>query len=317
VKIVFLGTPEFAGICLESIINHGMEVAVVVTAPDKKKGRGQQIMSSDVKAKALKYEIPVLQPKNLKDPVFLKELKAFKADLGVVVAFRMLPAEVWDMPKLGTINLHASLLPNYRGAAPINWAIIHGEPKTGITTFFLKQKMDTGDIILQKEVEIEESMNAGELHDLLALRGSELLIETIKTVQEKTYQLQKQQSLISSEEELKEAPKIFKEDCKIDWSGRVENIYNFIRGLSPYPGAWTDLVDDKGKLYTLKIYKAEKTDIESKKPSDIVTDNKKELLIGTKDSYIRILNIQLQGKQRMDIESFLRGFKFERVSIKS
>jgi methionyl-tRNA formyltransferase len=314
-RIVFSGTPIFASVCLEKLINEGFDVVAVITAPDRKKGRGQLLVESSVKETAVKHGIKVFQPTNLKDPIFNAELAALRPDLGVVVAFRMLPESIWNMPSLGTVNLHASLLPNYRGAAPINWVLINGEQKTGITTFFLKHEIDTGDVVKQLEVSISDKMNAGELHDLLALKGAQLLSETVRVVQNGNYKKIPQRKMISEGAALKMAPKIFKEDGKIDWTDPANKIYNKIRGLSPYPAAWTEL-NKNGKTLTIKIFKASVSHISSKgKQAHIEVKDKSQLLIGTADFYLVLHEIQLEGKQKTDVPSFLRGNDLSEATI--
>jgi methionyl-tRNA formyltransferase len=303
-RIVFMGTPEFAVASLEALIEAGSNIVGVITAPDKPAGRGQKIAESAVKQYAVANGLKVLQPEKLKNPEFLAELKALNADLQVVVAFRMLPEVVWNMPAKGTINLHASLLPQYRGAAPINWAIINGEKESGVTTFFLKQEIDTGDILFVEKITIDENTTAGEYHDRLMIKGAGLLVKTVKAIESGRYTEQPQEQL-SEGQELKHAPKIFKDDCRIDWSQPVEKIYNLIRGLSPYPASFTEL---NGK--TFKIYKASKETKEPEtEPGSFVTDNKAFLKFACTDGYIEVLDVQLEGKKRMGIEEFLRGVK--------
>ena len=295
-----MGTPEFAVPSLQILVENGFNVVAVITAPDKPKGRGQKLATSPVKDYAVSQDIPVLQPTNLKSPEFIEELKSYNANLQIVVAFRMLPEMVWDMPEIGTFNLHASLLPQYRGAAPINWAIINGEKETGVTTFFLKHKIDTGNIIFQEKEPIEEDDNVGDLYTRLMVRGSKLVLKTVQAIQEGDYPQDPQ----DESGEIKHAPKIFKETCEIDWSKSSEEVYNFIRGLSPYPAAWTMI---NGTQF--KIYKAEKLELTSAgdKPGDYVTDNKSYLHIQTGGSALSIKELQMQGKKRMNIEDFLRG----------
>ncbi len=298
-RIIFLGTPDFAATSLRNLVENNVSVVAVITAPDKPKGRGKKLGMSAVKEYALEADLPVLQPTNLKSPEFLSELKSYKADLQIVVAFRMLPVVVWDMPKLGTFNLHASLLPQYRGAAPINWAIINGEKETGISTFFLKHEIDTGAIIFQEKEQILESDNVGTLYKRLMNKGADLVLKTVRAIEANNYpQVDQDISL-----DLKSAPKIFKEDCRIDWNQPSNKIRDFIRGLSPYPAAWTEL---NGK--TLKIFKTEIT----KEPSSssikqFNTDGKTFLHAKTNDFMLRIEELQLEGKKRMGIEEFLRG----------
>lgn len=302
-KIVFMGTPDFAVASLKALLNAGENVVAVVTAPDKPAGRGQKMQSSAVKTFAEAHNIPVLQPLKLRDPKFLNELKSFAADLQVVVAFRMLPEVVWDMPPKGTINLHASLLPQYRGAAPINHAIINGEKITGVSTFFLTHDIDTGNIIFREEVDILPQDTAGDLHDRLMKTGAQLLVKTVKAIEEGNYQETPQNLEDTS---LKQAPKIFKEDCNIDWNQSTQKINDLIRGLSPYPTAYTTLHDK-----VLKIFKAtpEIADV-SEIPGSIISDEKTFIKFACTDGYIRIEDLQIQGKKRMKTEDFLRGYRF-------
>lgn len=293
-----MGTPEFAVPSLSILVENGFNVVAVITAPDRPAGRGLKLRFSDVKEEALKHNIPVLQPTNLKAPEFIEELKSYKANLQIVVAFRMLPEVVWAMPEHGTFNLHGSLLPQYRGAAPINWAVINGEKVTGCTTFFLKHKIDTGDVILQDELPIADDENVGSVYARLMDKGSHLVLKTVQQIADNNITTSPQNEAI----ELKEAPKIFKETCEINWADTTENIYNLIRGLSPYPAAWTTLNDK-----VLKIYKAEKSN--SKLPTTIDSDGKTYLNFAAKDGSLSILELQLEGKKRMTIEEFLRGYK--------
>ena len=300
-RIIYMGTPEFAVPSLEVLVENGWNVVAVITAPDKPKGRGQKMIPSPVKEAAIKHYIPVLQPTNLKDHAFIEELAGYKADIQVVVAFRMLPEAVWNMPPKGTFNLHASLLPNYRGAAPINWAIINGEKETGITTFFLKHQIDTGSIIFQEKEPIHPEDNVGTLYERLMAKGADLVLRTIQAVDEDKVQPIEQ----DESKALHEAPKLFKETCKIDWNKPAESIHNLIRGLSPYPAAWTT-IDDK----VCKIYKAEPTKVS--KNIDVgtfETDGKSYLHFQTGDGGLSILELQLEGKKRMGIADFLRGNK--------
>jgi methionyl-tRNA formyltransferase len=298
-RIVFLGTPDFAVEGLKKLVVNNYNIVGVVTAPDKPAGRGKKISQSAIKIYANEQNLNILQPTNLKNEAFIAELKLLKADLQIIVAFRMLPEVVWNMPKYGTFNLHASLLPQYRGAAPINWAIINGETKTGVTTFFLQHEIDTGNIILQEDVQILETDNAETLHDKLMILGGKLILETVQQIEKESVNSITQQVTT----EIKLAPKIFKENTKIDWNKSSVEIHNFVRGLSPYPTAWTIL---DGKI--LKIYKTElnlKNTLESKQ---ILTDFKTFLKIKTLDGYLSILELQLEGKKRMDISEFLRGY---------
>ena len=303
-KIVFMGTPEFAVASLEALLEAGSEIVGVITAPDKPAGRGQKLSESAVKQFAVSRGLKVLQPEKLKNPEFLAELKSLNADLQVVVAFRMLPKVVWNMPTKGTINLHASLLPQYRGAAPINWAIINGEKESGVTTFFLKQEIDTGDVLFMEKITITDDTTAGEYHDRLMNKGAGLLVKTVKAIESGRYTEQPQQQL-ADDQELKHAPKIFKEDCRIQWNQPVEKVYNLIRGLSPYPASFTEL---NGK--TFKIYKASKeTGTPEIEPGAYLTDNKTYLKFACNDGYILVTDVQLEGKKRMTVEEFLRGVK--------
>ncbi|MDQ0964680.1 methionyl-tRNA formyltransferase [Flavobacterium sp. W4I14] len=300
-KIVFMGTPDFAVASLDALVQANFDVVAVVTAPDKPAGRGQKLNESAVKKYAVEKGIPVLQPEKLKNPEFIEELRSYQADLQVVVAFRMLPEIVWNMPAKGTINLHGSLLPQYRGAAPINHAIINGEKESGVTTFFLTHEIDTGNIILSDSTAIADDETAGDLHDKLMYIGANLLVKTLKAIEAGEVNEQPQ----PQSDELKHAPKIFKDDCKIDWNNQAQTIYNLIRGLSPYPTAFTFLNDK-----TLKVFKAE---MEDKEPGIVaggfLTDGKTYLKFAAKDGFIRLLDIQYEGKKRMLIEDFLRGMR--------
>jgi methionyl-tRNA formyltransferase (EC 2.1.2.9) len=304
-RIIFMGTPDFAVASLEALIQSGEQVVAVVTVPDKPAGRGQRIHESAVKIFAAQHKIPVLQPVKLRDEAFLNELRNFQADLQVVVAFRMLPEIVWNMPKFGTINVHASLLPQYRGAAPINHAIINGEKESGVTTFLLQHEIDTGNILLSTKVAIKETDNAGDLHDKLMVAGAETLLQTVQQLKAGTLQPKPQDDLIASTS-LKHAPKIFKEDCKINWNQPTAQVYNFIRGLSPYPAAFT-LLNDK----VLKIYRTEKELVNTPTiPGTIETDKKSFLKIAAQDGYIVISDLQLEGKKKMNVVDFLKGYRF-------
>lgn len=306
-RIVFMGTPEFAVSSLKKLVEGGQKVVGVITAPDKPAGRGRKLQESAVKKYAKQENLPVLQPTNLKDSDFLKTLEDLNADLQVVVAFRMLPKVVWQMPTYGTFNLHASLLPDYRGAAPINWAIINGETQTGVTTFFIDEKIDTGEIILQKATPIEPHETAGELHDRLAAMGAELVLETVEKIaggKAKT----KQQVV---EGELKLAPKIFKETCQIDWQDSLEGIYNKIRGLSPYPGAWTTLYDHDEE-WTMKIFKAVPEANPHDQPMGTIVFGSKEMKVAVRDGYLRLEEIQLAGKRKMTVTDFLNGHELSK-----
>jgi methionyl-tRNA formyltransferase len=308
-RIVFMGTPDFAVATLERLIENGFNVRTVVTVPDKPAGRGQKLQSSPVKLCALKNNIPIVQPDKLKDPQFIQELHYIAADIFIVVAFRMLPELVWKIPKSGTINLHASLLPQYRGAAPINWALINGEKVTGVTTFFIEKDIDTGEIIMQEKMSISDEDTAGDLHDRLMTTGADLIIKTLKTIESGKYQKIKQQEIEAPQDKLKPAPKIFREDCKIDWNKDVESIYNIIRGLSPYPTAFTELSDNSGNKMQLKIYATKKNvSAHSHKAGSIFTDGKNEIKIAVNDGYIIVDLLQLEGRKRLTASEFLRGF---------
>ncbi len=315
-KIIFMGTPEFAAFALQSLIENGYNVVAAVTVPDKPAGRGRKLQQSAVKKYALDKNIELLQPEKLKDNSFIDKLATFNADLYIVVAFRMLPKIVWAMPKLGTFNLHASLLPQYRGAAPINWAVINGEKTSGVSTFFIDKEIDTGNIILQQEIEITQTDTAGSLHDKIMHVGAKLINDTIDTIAEGGYELKSQSSLISNNEELKPAPKIFKNDCLIDWTEGEEKIYNFIRGLSPYPGAWTKIKDEeKGKELSLKIFETELiTKQHNHNFLDIITD-KNNIFIALKNSMLSIKVLQLEGKKRLKANELLNGYSFDNKII--
>lgn len=310
-RIVYMGTPEFAVAPLEALIAKGYEIAGVVTVADKPSGRGLKVNESAVKKYAVEHGIPVLQPVKLKDPEFLEALKAWKADLFVVVAFRMLPEEVWSMPKLGTFNLHAALLPQYRGAAPINWAVINGEQMTGVTTFMIDKDIDTGGIILREDCRINETDTAGDVHDKLMAMGAGLVVETVEGIIQGNAETRVQRSFIQGSEVLKPAPKLTKELCHIDWNDSTRNIYNLIRGLSPYPAAFTELMaEDAEAPVQLKIFSAEKMSLETPaEPGTVLTDGKNYLAVATADGAISIKDLQLAGKKRMDVKAFLLGFR--------
>jgi len=304
-----MGTPEFAVESLRKLVDRGYNVVGVITAPDKSVGKHHSVLqASPVKEYALSQNIPLLQPEKLKDAEFLQQLKSWNADLNIVVAFRMLPEEVWNMPRLGTFNLHASLLPQYRGAAPINWAIINGETETGITTFFLTHTIDTGKIIFQEKIPIERNDTAGIIHDRLMYLGAQLVIKTVDAVFDNQILPVDQDTLIVYEGNLKPAPKIFKETCEIDWNKSSFEIYNLIRGLSPYPAAWTVLKTNKGESIHCKIFESEIIIQTHNLPAGSVdfSDNKC-LRIATSDGFINVKSIQIAGKKRMTIEDFLRG----------
>jgi methionyl-tRNA formyltransferase len=306
--IVFMGTPEFALESLKAIIGAGYPVKGVVTSQDKPSGRGLQLRSSPVKIFALENNIPVLQPLKLKDPDFLEALRKWQADLQVIVAFRMLPEEVWSMPRLGTFNLHASLLPQYRGAAPINWAVMNGETKTGVTTFFLNHEIDKGSVIYQEEINISAEETAGDVHDRLMVIGADLVVATIEGIASgKVAAID--QLLIENFVPLRPAPKLFKADCKIDWRRDSVSLYNFIRGLSPHPAAWSELTTGEGDVLKVKIFFARTVTMSNaEKPGTLTTDNRNFLHVSTGDGMIAVERIQLEGKKQMNTPEFLHGF---------
>jgi methionyl-tRNA formyltransferase len=300
-RIIFMGTPEFAVASLSNLVDEGCQIVGVITAPDKPAGRGMELQQSAVKKYALEKGLTVLQPEKLKDPQFLETLQSLNADLQIVVAFRMLPEIVWNMPPMGTLNLHGSLLPQYRGAAPINWAIINGEKTTGVTTFRLKHEIDTGDVLLAEEIKIEEDNNAGTLHDKMKEIGARVLFKTVVGLAENSINETPQ-----SNSNIKHAPKIFTETCKIDWNKTADEIHNLIRGLSPYPAAFTYLEEKK-----LKIFNAKKEiTIPQINPGLFDTDGKTFLRFTCTDGFVHILELQLEGKKKMNIEDFLRGYRF-------
>ena len=304
-RIVFMGTPEFAVGILDTIIKNNYTVVGVITAADKPAGRGQKIKYSAVKEYALANNLPLLQPTNLKDEDFLAELKSLNANLQIVVAFRMLPEVVWKMPELGTFNLHASLLPNYRGAAPINWAIINGDTKTGVTTFFIDDKIDTGAMILSADTAIEPNENAGQLHDRLMQLGSETVLETLDLIEKGnvTTTIQKENA------EIKTAYKLNKENCKIDWTKSAKEIYNLIRGLSPYPSAWC-FFQDKNEEWNVKIHEAKMTLEDHTIVVGRLICSKKEMKIAVKDGFIEVISLQFPGKKKMNVRELLNGITF-------
>ncbi|MEO1485081.1 MAG: methionyl-tRNA formyltransferase [Bacteroidota bacterium] len=304
-RIVFMGTPEFAVGSLDAILQAGFEVVGVVTAPDRPAGRGRKVRLSAVKEYALQHQLPVLQPENLKDSSFLASLKELKANLQVVVAFRMLPKAVWNMPEFGTFNLHASLLPKYRGAAPINWAIIRGETQTGVTTFFIDEKIDTGHIIAQKTEPIFETDNVGTLHDRLKTLGASLVVETCQRISEGNFSTTPQ-----NDAEQSSAPKIHKETCRIDWDQPLVTIHNHIRGLSPYPGAWC-VFENQGKTMDIKIFISEMEPIEDEILTGTLRISKKDMSVKVKGGYLRILEVQFPGKKRMKMDDLLRGLSVD------
>lgn len=309
-RIVFMGTPDFAVASLKALVEGGYHVVGVITAPDKPAGRGKKLNESAVKKYAVENNLKVLQPEKLKNPEFLEELENLQVDLQIVVAFRMLPEVVWNMPKLGTFNLHGSLLPQYRGAAPLNWAVINGETKTGVTTFLLDQKIDTGKILFKREIAIEENDTVGDIHDGLMEIGAKLVVETVDVLATGNYKAVSQ-SEIMDEAAIKHAPKIFKDDCKIDWTKDTESIRNLIRGLSPYPAAWTTLVQkDSGKEIPTKIFFSEKVaSSENADAGTIHTDGKTFVNVACGNGWLQITDLQIAGKKRIKVEDFLRGFQ--------
>lgn len=323
-RIVYLGTPDFAVEPLRRLVERqkacescGYEVVGVVTMPDKMiSKRGNQLLMSPVKQYAIAERLPVLQPESLKDEAFQTSLASWHADLQIVVAFRMLPESVWNMPPLGTFNLHASLLPQYRGAAPINWAIINGDKETGVTTFFLKHEIDTGDIIFRDVVAIDEKDNAGTLHDKLMLQGGDTVVKTVEAIVNGTVSATAQQNMYASESELRPAPKIFRDTCRINWNGSVAAVYDFVRGMSPYPAAWLEVADAQGKQLAIKVYEAEKEAANhSYEPGTLLTDGKSFAKVAVKDGYLQLVEIQLAGKKRMSVADLLRGFPMQEMTI--
>ncbi|MDR1543518.1 MAG: methionyl-tRNA formyltransferase [Prevotellaceae bacterium] len=306
-RIIYMGTPDFSVQPLETLLDNGCEIVAVVTMPDKPAGRGHKIQFSPVKQFALKKNLKILQPEKLKDEFFLAELLALNADLQVVVAFRMLPEVVWNMPPLGTINLHASLLPQYRGAAPINWAVINGEKQTGVTTFLLRHEIDTGNILFQQSIDIQPTDNAGTIHDKLMQIGSELVLKTVKAIEKGEIQPIPQQIL----ETQKPAPKIFKDDCRLDFSKSAAELHNFVRGLSPYPAAFFEFLKN-GEPTTIKVFETLPEIYEHNfELGKILTDGKKELKITVSDGFLHIKTLQISGKKQMSAEDFLRGNSLE------
>jgi methionyl-tRNA formyltransferase len=313
-KILFSGTPDFAVESLKILIENGYNICGVITAPDKPAGRGMVMQQSAVKKYAQSKGLLILQPEKLKDTTFLLQVASLNADLHIVVAFRMMPEQLWSMPRLGTLNLHASLLPQYRGAAPINRAIMNGESTTGVTTFFLKHEIDTGDIILAEKVDIGPSETAGELHDRLKHVGAALILKTVQQIEKGNLCTTPQNSITT---EIKHAPKIFKNDCLINWSDKASHVFNQIRGLSPYPGAFTILKNKNEKELTLKIYAATISEsIEFLEAGKIISDNKSFLNIAASDGLISIKELQLEGKKRMTVVDFMRGFSINDYTVK-
>lgn len=304
-----MGTPDFAVEALRRLVEGGYNVVGVITMPDKPAGRGHKIQYSPVKEYALERGLPLLQPERLKDEVFVQALREWKADLQIVVAFRMLPEVVWNMPRLGTFNLHASLLPQYRGAAPINWAVINGDTETGITTFFLKHEIDTGEVIQQVRVPIADTDNVEIVHDKLMVLGGKLVVETVDAILNGTVKSVPQEEMAVADE-LRPAPKIFKETCRIDWNQPVKRIYDFIRGLSPYPAAWSNLVAPGGEVTVVKIFESEKITESHRLPvGTVVTDGKKYIKVAVPDGFLSVLSLQFPGKKRLKTDELLRGFR--------
>lgn len=311
-KIVFFGTPDFAVASMEAILAAGHEIAAVVTAPDKPAGRGKHLMPSSVKTAALSHGLPVMQPERLKAPEFIEALREIGADLFVVIAFRMLPEAVWTMPPMGTFNLHASLLPRYRGAAPINWAVINGDRETGVTTFFLKHEIDTGDVIRQESITIGDDDDAGTVHDRLMELGARLTVETVDNIAAGTLTTKPQSEFRGVEPCA--APKIFKETCRISWSREAVSVRNLIRGLSPYPAAWTAMTADGADAGTMKIFSTRLTGERASEPGRVrVSADRKRLTVDCGDERLEILSLQPQGKRRMSAEEYLRGCRYENM----
>jgi methionyl-tRNA formyltransferase len=310
-RIIFLGTPMFAVPSLRILVENGYTIAAVITAPDKPAGRGQKIQFSEVKKYAIEKGLNILQPEKLKDPAFIEEVRALKADLQIVVAFRMMPEVLWAMPPLGTFNLHGSLLPQYRGAAPIQRAVMNGEKLTGVTTFFLKQEVDTGSIIFRKEIEIGAEETSGELHDRMMIIGAELVLKTVKAIEVNNMELKDQSSFIKPGEVLKSAPKIFREDCRLDFSLPVQQLFNQVRGLSPFPGAFFEVKTSNNEVLTIKVLKAEAEPQSVFLSHHIVTDQKSFMKISAADGLLSLKEIQWPGKKRMPVADFLRGHILE------
>lgn len=324
-RIVYLGTPDFAVEPLRRLLDKqrscaecGYEIAGVVTMPDKMiNKRGCQLLMSPVKQFAVAEGLPVLQPESLKDELFLQALRDWKADLQIVVAFRMLPEIVWNMPRLGTFNLHASLLPQYRGAAPVNWAIINGDKETGVTTFFLKHEIDTGDVIYQDVVAIDDNDNAGTLHDKLMVQGGDTVVRTVEAIVRGEVSAVAQTAMYDNECDLHPAPKIFRDTCRIDWSKNLSELYNFVRGMSPYPAAWCELVDNDGNVTALKIYEVAKEYCDyGKQPGTLLSDGKTYIKAVVEGGCLSLLEVQLAGKKRMPTADLLRGFSIDGMNFK-
>ena len=319
-KIVFMGTPEFAVGTLQALVEGGYNVVAVVTQPDKPVGRHQDTLQQPaVKQYALAHNLPVLQPVKMKDAEFLDALRGYEADLQVVVAFRMLPEVVWSMPRFGTFNVHAALLPQYRGAAPINWAVINGETQTGVTTFFLDHDIDTGRIIMQEPFAIEDDYDVEDVYDGLMKLGADIALKTVDRILEGDGFVASlpQEEMLPVGTELHHAPKIFKDTCRISWIQPAKRVYDFVRGLSPYPGCWTELVDDNGKDYVLKVYRTAKSDVKSDGAPGTFSIGRNRLFVNTLDSKIELLTVQLSGKKRMEAKDFLNGVKDKVLRVKN
>ena len=323
-RIVYLGTPDFAVEPLKRLLEKqradaacGYEVVGVVTMPDKMiNKRGNQLLMSPVKQYAVQEGLPVLQPESLKSEEFLKALAAWRADLQIVVAFRMLPESVWNMPRLGTFNLHASLLPQYRGAAPINWAIINGDKETGVTTFFLKHEIDTGDVIYRDKVAIEENDNAGTLHDKLMYQGGDTVLRTVEAIVKGEATAQPQDEMFALESELRPAPKIFRDTCRINWGKSCDAVYDFVRGMSPYPAAWCEMKDADEKVISIKVYEVAKEPAQHNYAAGtLLTDGKTYAKVAVEGGYINLISLQIPGKKRMPVADLLRGFSLQGYSI--
>ncbi len=311
-KIIFLGTPDFAVPSLDILVANGYDIAAVITAPGKPAGRGLQIKESPVKKYADSKGIPTLQPVRLSDPEFLTSVKNLNADLQIVVAFRMMPQSLWQMAPLGTFNLHGSLLPHYRGAAPINRAIMNGETETGVTTFFLKQEIDTGNIIFREKIAILPNETAGELHDRMMNEGAKLVLKTVQAIEKGNVVLKEQNEFILPGESLKSAPKIFNSDCKIDWNASRLTIHNQVRGLSPFPGAFTHFIDHGGTQLLMKIFRTQQVEINEKCKAGSIRISEKKLLIFCNDGPLEILELQQEGKKRISASEFIKGFRVEK-----
>ena len=319
-KIVFMGTPEFAVGTLQALVDGGYNVVAVVTQPDKPVGRHQDTLQQPaVKQYALAHNLPVLQPVKMKDAEFLDALRGYEADLQVVVAYRMLPEVVWSMPRFGTFNVHAALLPQYRGAAPINWAVINGETQTGVTTFFLAHDIDTGRIIMQEPFAIEDDYDVEDVYDGLMKLGADIALKTVDRILEGDGFVASlpQEEMLPVGTELHHAPKIFKDTCRISWIQPAKRVYDFVRGLSPYPGCWTELVDDNGKDYVLKVYRTAKSDVKSDGAPGTFSIGRNRLFVNTLDSKIELLTVQLSGKKRMEAKDFLNGVKDKVLRVKN